>query len=223
MAQKMDMGLFFEAFLKERARDFRRISSWTRGEMSAGDLQGEAWLLARKIGKRQKREFDFSDPADQEYILGALYNEFIKWGHHALRFAISLDREYDDEDGAAGYALMNSLVAQETSDPLVLLERHEALVDDEWALASSYSQAAAYAVVFDRFDLDHERICDWLAIADSTLTGRVRRALETVRMQASLFDRVESIPDDFMPMPGRERAQRIGVPLQAQQVAWAWF
>lgn len=198
------MDLFFNAFLKERVRDFRRISRQTKGEMSVEDLQTEAWLMARKIGQRQQRQFDLSNPDDQDYVLGALVNEFIKWRNPILWLSRSLDREYEYDDGDSGNALVDRLAALDTSDPLALLALREALAEDEYALTSSYSQAAAWVIVLAHFDHDRERICAWLVIADSTLTGRIRRSLATVQMQPSLFDRIEIIDEDFMPLRGRE-------------------
>lgn len=217
------MDLFFAAFLKECKDDFRRIARASRGEVSADDLQQEAWIMAKTIGLRQRREFDFSDPADQDYILGALFNEYVKWGNPRRPFAFSLDREYENDDSDHGATWVNRLAAIETSDPLVLLELRESLADDEHALASSYSQAAAWLIVFAHFDHDRRRICAWLLMADSTLHGRVRRALDTVRVQASLFDGVEAIPDDFMPMRGRGWVRHVGLAPTAQQAVWAWF
>lgn len=180
--------------------------------------------MAKKIGKRQKREFDFRASVDQDYILGALVNEFVKWGHHALRFALSLDREYEDDDGGTGASWMDRLAADDTYDPMVLLELREMLDGEERMQAASYSQAAAYVIVFSQFDNDRQKICDWLVIADSTLTGRVRRALDTVRQQASLFDRVETIDETFMPQPGRQYLSKMApTGMLPQSSAWAWF
>lgn len=216
------MASDFETFMKERIKDFRRISAWSKGEASVHELYSEAWLLADKIGKRQKREFDFTEPEDQDYILGALVNEYVKWGDPVRKYSRSLDREYEFDDGEHGDSLADRLSADETFDPLALLELRESLAQEDAALVFTYSQATAYVVALTQFDDDREKMCNWLAIADSTLSSRLRRAFAIVRRQSSLFDGVETVADDFMPLPGRHCLLQPQTALQQSQMPLAF-
>jgi hypothetical protein len=219
------MDLFFNAFLKARTQDFRRIAHSTVGEMTPEDLHSEAWLMAWKLGERQNRKIDFSDLADQELILAALYVEHVRRADWTQRRALSLDKEPDEDDWEA--PLMERLVASKTSDPLVFFEWQETMQAQEEAearsLAASYSQAAAYFIFIGHFDGNRKLISAYLVIHRSTLYLRIKRASSSFHAQPSLFDRVESVPDDFMPLPGREWARSTGLEPTAQQAAWAWF
>jgi hypothetical protein len=70
-------------------------------------------------------------------------------------------------------------------------------------LRSSYSQATAYIKLFDVFDFDRQKICNHLVINNCTLLSRFRFAAKVVRLQPSLFDRVDHIPENFNALPGK--------------------
>lgn len=85
-------------------------------------------------------------------------------------------------------------------------------------LASSYSQAAAYVMVFARFKNNRQELCAYLVISNSTLSRRVAGAAYTVRTQPSLFDRIEQISNGFMPPPGRHyaiKSMQVGTAIQS--------
>jgi len=70
-------------------------------------------------------------------------------------------------------------------------------------LAASYSQATAYVVTLRNFRFDVQRVRDHLVLSKAAFRLRISKAERAVRVQASVFDRVERIPSDFMPMPGK--------------------
>ncbi len=218
------MDLLFRAFLAARVGDFRRIARRTRGEMTAEDLHGEAWLKAMEISRRVGRPIDFSDAADQDQIFAALYVTHVRQADWTQRLALSLDREPDDAEN--GHSMMERLVASNTADPLLMLEMLETKrVEEaaaERALASSYSQAAACFIVFAHFDGSRKRISAYLFVHRTTLYQRVRRASDTFHAQASLFDRVEIVAASFMPLPGRERQQWAMPAMAATQVEFVY-
>jgi hypothetical protein len=74
--------------------------------------------------------------------------------------------------------------------------------------------------MFFHFGNDRERIASYLAIAVSTLMGRLRFVRQIVKVQPSLFDRVERISQDFMPKPGKQYVEKSEQHLLGSQ--WAW-
>ncbi|AMP16312.1 hypothetical protein CPter291_4079 [Collimonas pratensis] len=196
------MYRFFESFLSKMAAKFRSISRATKNEMSLGDLYGDAWVVAAEIGGRRGRVIDFSDPLDQDLILGALNIRNVKKAEKNMRFAVRID-ETHDVDGDEVSPWSNRLRAHETSDPLVLLLHREEMEREEDALVSSYSEYAAYIVALFQFKDDRLKLCEYLLIASVTLRSRMNKAETKVKVQSSLFDRRERIGSKFMPLPGQ--------------------
>jgi hypothetical protein len=218
------MGLDFEAFLKDRAANFKEIARRTRGAMSVEDLHNEAWLAAVEIGRKRDRDIDWRNRTDQELIFACLHNMHVAWADWRFRTAFSLDVGPDDDDDYRP-SLLERLSDNSVPDPLALLELRETeqvqKEAEEQALAASYSQAAAYFIVFDHFASSRKRICAHLLVHRSTLYQRVRRASESFHAQVSLFDRIARIEKSFMPLPGREyrhRTHLIGNDAQAEFV-----
>lgn len=197
---------------------FRRIASATRNEKEVGDLHNDAYVLALEIGERRGRHIDFADPDDQDLIMRALYVENVKRGDWKMRRAVRIDQEPEDED--KGSRLAERLPAHASSDPLVCLIKREAAFDAEALLAASYSQASAYVATFRHFRHDLHRICKHLILSESGLYRRLSFAKETVQIQPSMFDRIERIPADFIPMAGRQYGVKIEESRKADQ--WAW-
>lgn len=201
------MDLFFDSFAKEKAADFRRIAARTKGEMTAGDLLNEAWLIALEIAEKRGRYVDFSDPDEQNLVLSWLRVKFVWRGDWAYRTAFRLDGSFDGDENAEKW--IERLPADALSEPQNQLELWEAIEADEHALASSYSQAAAYLIVFAHFDDDRRLAAIYLFVTCGTLDRRFNRAVETVRTQHSLFDGIETVDDAFMALPGRQYIKRI--------------
>jgi hypothetical protein len=199
------MFRLFESFLAKMKASLQRITKATKHDVPIEDLQQDAWIVAQEIGRRRGREIDFSDPEDQELVLKAVNLDNVKRGDWHLRKSVRIDHEPEDEGGIEWHEL---LPARASSDPLVSILLQESALDADEMLASSYSQAAAYVMVLVRFEYSREAICAYLVISDGALMRRVMNAADTVRAQYSLFDRVEQISEDFMPLPGRQYAVR---------------
>lgn len=94
------------------------------------------------------------------------------------------------------------------------------MVIEETALDSFYSEFAAYIVTLFRFKNDRLKICTYLAITVGTLRRRMNRAENIVKVQPSLFDRIQCIAEDFIPAPGRTYAIKEEKHLAGNQVGW---
>lgn len=197
----------FQSFLAKMRSGFRRISRQTKDDVPVEDLENDAFVLALEIGERRGRMIDFADPADQELVMRALHVEKVKRGDWKLRHAVRLDHkpEVDDE----GDTLKERLPASAAADPLVTLLARESAIDVDAKLAERYSQATAYAITFSNFKNDRQRVCMHLVISGSTLARRVTGAIHTVKVQPSMFDRIEQIDKSFIPSPGRQYTQQV--------------
>ena len=163
--------------------------------------------MALEIGERQQRQINFGDIQDEQLILGALNIKDVKRGTKSVRYAVSIDQAVDGDEGELN-PWANRLIAQETADPIISLMQRESAVNEKHLLANSYSQAAAYVRVFAHCKNYRDQVCAHLCISRDTLRSRVHKAAQSVRIQASLFDGVERITDNFMPPRGRLHQSR---------------
>lgn len=110
----------FDAFVEARRGDLRRIAYATQGEMEADDLIQEAWVVAIEIGDGMEEPFDFSNLEHQEHLIAKMYVRFVKYADKTVRYAMKLDRGWDQpEEESAGGALSKVLSGPESDDPLV--------------------------------------------------------------------------------------------------------
>ena len=192
---------FFQSFLGLMRSRFQRIVRAAKYDMMVDDLHSDAWVIALDIGDRRGHPIDFSDPADQELVMAALYVEKVKRGDWKMRHAVRIDHAPDaNEDGPT---LAERLPAAASSDPFVSLLMNESAADVEAMLAASYSQASAYVVTFRNFRQDLERVRAHLVLSKSGFNRRLSFARRTVEAQPSVFDRIERVEPNFMPMPGK--------------------
>lgn len=197
----------FQAFIAKMKAGFQRIARATRNDVEPEDLHNDAWVIALDIGDRRGRPIDFADPADQELVMRAVNLENVRRGDWNMRKAVRIDQEPEGEE--EGTRWVERLPAQASSDPLVSLLLQESALDTDKILAASYSQASAYVMVFVHFNNDREQVCTYLVISNDALARRVTVAAETVQKQPSLFDHIEQIPSDFMPLPGKRYAAKL--------------
>lgn len=209
---------FFQSFVNKMKAGFQRIAKAARNEVTDDDVQQDAWLVAYEIGEKRGREVDFSDPKDQDLIMGALYVRNVKRGDWKMRKSVRIDQEPEGDDAALKWS--DRLPAQPSSDPLIELLLRESAANEEEMLASSYSQAAAYVMVFVHFKNDRQAACTYLVISAGTLAKRVTTAADTVKTQPSLFDRIERIEKGFMPPPGQQYAARPEQQQKSGQLGW---
>ncbi|MFA9216851.1 MAG: hypothetical protein ACEQSK_07065 [Sphingomonadaceae bacterium] len=212
------MHRFFSLFLAKMKSSFRSIAKATRHEVTEGDLQSDAWVVAHEISERRGRPVDFSDPADQDLVIRGVNLNNVRRGDWHMRKSIRIDQDDERDDSVPKWS--ERLSASSTSDPLKFLLTREAAHENEQKFAASYSQAAAYVRTLTRFDYDRREVCAHLLISDGALKSRVASAAAIVRVQPSLFDGVSRIDPRFMPMQGRAYA---ATPVRhLGSVQWAW-
>ena len=184
---------------------------------------GEAWLIAERIGRKRGFDVDFGNEHDQQQVLAWLFNELVRFANKQTRYAVRLDKDWDQEDaGAAVEALSRFLVAPEEFDPAVA---HELAQEQEGRMAvvkHSYSQAAAYLILLERFTWDVADLADHLKVVTKTLRSRIQQCAAWIRQQPSLFDRICVIERNFVPLLARPARGRQSIEeLPSGQLVWA--
>ena len=190
----------FHTFLETRRGDLRRIAAQTRGELSVDELASESWLIAIEIGQRRQWPFDFADEDDQDTLFAWMHNRFVKYAEKAVRYAIKLDRDWDNQDGErAGATLARLLTAPLQSVPQVAQQAHEEQHELLAVVRHNSSEAAAYVLLLIRVDWHIEDLAALLWIGVGALRQRLKKAGLLARVQPSLFDGVDVIDSDFTP------------------------
>lgn len=211
-------GDFFARLIYSLAADLRKIAGGSSGEVTVEELQAETWIAAAELSDGEGAAPEPTDDDFRGKILSRLWKKFGRFTDRPLKFAYRLDDDYEGEDGVRENSVSASLQAPSSFEPEeALIARQEALEnDEETRLAERFAEAVAYVRVSDSFDRDWPAIASHLAIAESTLFKRIRRAKRTVEVQSSMFDGIEHVPQDFMP-PQRRRAR----PLPPSRSMWA--
>ena len=208
----------FKGFTEFMARIAKRLSAIaysTRSGRKGRDLQGDVWVAAAEFEEHHGRDVDFENRIDQEDVLNRVYWNARRERDWKLEGSLSLDLEEDE-----GFSLAERLPGRADADPVIALEDQQVAAANVATIRNCYSQATAYVVVFASFDDNRRQISAYLAIVTSTLRARVRRANELVKVQASLFDGIHKVADDFMPMPGIRRAQPATVEVDDDLCGW---
>lgn len=94
------MHSFFNLFLAKMKSSFRSIARAAGHEVTEGDLQSDAWVLAHEISERRGHPVDFSDPTDQDLVIRAVNLNNVRRGDWNMRKSIRIDQESEREDGA---------------------------------------------------------------------------------------------------------------------------
>jgi hypothetical protein len=184
---------------------------------------GESWLIAERIGRRRGFDVDFGNAHDQEIVLAWLFNELVRFADKQTRYAVRLDKDRDQEDaGAAVEALSRVLIAPEEFDPAVAHELEQEREGRMAVIKHSYSQAAAYLILLERFTWDMDDLAAHLKVLTATLRSRIQQCAAWIRQQPSLFDRVCVIERNFAPLVARPGIGRQSVEeLPSGQLVWA--
>ncbi len=162
-------------------------------------MESEVFIAISDFEVKYERDFDHLSFIDQDWLCKGLYFKFVKRIDHKLKYAHRIDQELETADGSTW---ITELPAEETSDPLQYALFEENNREIEQLLADSYSEAKAYVISFDHFNQDKNELSTFFNITCDTLNKRVNRALLRVRLQPSIFDRVEKIDQSFFPLPG---------------------
>lgn len=215
----------YEAFKKEKDKDFRSIAAKTRGALEVDDLHIEAWLAGEYHAAKRGFPIDWHDPQDQKLILSTLTVNHVWKSREERKLTVSADAYADDEEGA-GSSLIELLSSEEAPDPLELLEKREeeqaervqrAREDD---VLETYSQSVAYNVALWHFDNIRSKLALYLAIDRGTLRDRIDDAAKVLKVQPSLFDRIERITSSFWPRQCQKYRWEIRRHLVGEQ--WTW-
>ena len=200
----MSSDSFFARLISPMVDQLRRLALGTRGEHSIDDLKNEAWLAAQDIHEEAGIEFEPEDESFQEAILTKLRKAFGRFANRKMRFAVQLDHEQAGADGEfLPNSLASSLAAPDVYEPEIAIERAEESAASEDRLAGRFTEAVAYLRTLDHFDNDSSMVAAHLAITIGVFRSRLAIAATTAARQRSLFDGIEAIPRDFVPLRGR--------------------
>ncbi|APY93570.1 hypothetical protein [Burkholderia pseudomallei] len=195
---------FFQRVIGLIRKQLERIAGSSQGDHSVEDLTNEAWLIVDELHVEPNANPDPEDESVRELIVTRLQREFGRFVNRQERFATRIDRDDVDDDGDfMPNAIAARLSAPEKYEPLVALEIREDAAAAARAISGRFSEAIAYLRTFERFDGDAVRVASYLAIGARTLNRRVARASRIEETQPSMFDGIEAIPADFMPLAGR--------------------
>lgn len=210
-------------FLTSRRADLRRIAARTCGEHTIEDVCAESWLIAQDIGRKRGLAVDFLNVDDQRLVLSWLHCKLVRFAEKSVRFAVKLDKDWDNEDGeSAMNALARLLTAPEQFDPLVKMQADEERFDPLALVRHSYSQASAYVILLHRFDWDLQALSDHLRLVIATVRDKIVSSGAHMKVQPSLFDRVHVVDINFTPRVVR-RAARVSNGDSGQiQLGWAF-
>lgn len=208
----------YQDFLLQRKADLRRVANSTRRAAELTDVEQEAWVAGTVFEARWSHFFDFTVEANQELVIGYLYNEFVTFAEKTNRYAESIDR--DEEENRSFNRLDQLSFSLSNADPLIALQSEEDDMQITLARAqsSSYSEAVAYALLLARFKSDLTKLASFLQIVVSTLRERLDRAVLLMKVQPTLFDGVETIEPDFTPTPGKRYRKKNGMSLGEQEL-----
>lgn len=190
---------FIKDFLFLINPDLKRIARQSKGGITLQELESEAFIAISDFEVKYERDFDHLSFTDQDWLCKGLYFKFVKRIDHKLKYAHRIDQELETADGSTW---ITELPAEATSDPLQYALFEENNREIEQLLADSYSEAKAYVISFDHFNQDKTELSTFFNITCDTLNKRVNRAFLRVRLQPSIFDRVEKIDQSFFPLSG---------------------
>ncbi|MCA3643444.1 MAG: hypothetical protein IOC39_25765 [Burkholderia sp.] len=195
---------FFQRITSLIRKQLERIAWSSEGDHSVDDLTSETWLIVDELHADPDATPDPDDESLRDMIVARLQRQFGKFVNRKERFALRIDRDDIDDDGDfLPSAVGARLSAPEKYEPLVALEMREDAAVAVRAISGRFSEAIAYLRTFERFDGDAMRVATYLAIGARTLNRRVARASYTEETQPSMFDGIEAIPADFVPLAGR--------------------
>lgn len=191
-------SLFINNFLPHIRRALRKIAYETKGEISLGDLESDAFLLSLEFVEKHSRKLTKDDAG---WIIGRLRNKHINWADYKFRNAVRLEGLENEEGG--NFVL--DLPAPSSSNPLIEILDKEELLEHQELFINSYSEAKAYVISFINFNYDKILLSSYFFITSDTLNCRIDRAISILRYQPSLFDAIEVIDESFIPRPGKEK------------------
>lgn len=215
---------FLNGFLPAHDDTLQRLAHYSRGRLTKEDLINDAFIFAIELGDERGCPLDLKTVQDQQLLLAHLKRHINQDGR---RRHVSLDQAWENGEGETLPTLGERQAGRADWEPLQLL-----LLDEEpdgepevdvLALArATYSQAAAYLILLERFEQSWTALAEFLRLSVSVLKARFASACEWLRKQRSLFDGVERVSSDFLPYAGRTRRKRKAPMVQGEQALMAW-
>lgn len=192
----------FERFLLEQDGALQKLSRLSRGRYTVDELRSESWIVLCEVEALREEPLELANPREQLLLVECLKRHIAR-AHRGSFGTLSLD--YGGDSRSDKPALLWFLAAPENSDPLVQLQESGEQIDWIALARATYSQIAAYLLLFVRFDWDRVKVADCLHISVVLLRCRLMAAGNQARHQPSLFDGVDCIAQDFIPLPSRSR------------------
>jgi len=204
-------------FIRKYSAELRSIARWVRQTLQ--DIEQAVWAFALELQQERNVVVDLRQP---EY--GAeVFRRIQKTYGMQRRRGVSLDQPRLDRKGETRKALLESIRAAESSDPLEALLVEEQHTEQRSKLirlcAESFSQFSAYVVLLRKFDYVREDAAAYLAITTATLDCRIKRAFAWAEAQPSLFDRIISLSSDSLPQQQFRRPRPERPPSSVEQPA----
>lgn len=187
-----------------------RIARFKADSYRPDDLMGELWLAAVSVADLLPVPLDLNVRAHQDAVLVELSRCLDRAGRRAGPRAASLDQPLGGDPNAA--SLMDLLADESAEDPVGRL-MHEGADEPQPLLpreeiAGTYSEAAAFLVLFDRVDGSFPQLAALLCTSAAVLRARLVRVMDRHRRQARLFDGICFIHADFPHSVRRRHAAR---------------
>lgn len=204
----------FEQFITKRKRDLQRIASHTRGEYQVSDIQNEAWIISLDLQESKGIPIDFLNSRYQDLLLSHLYQRFVRYADHHVRYAIRFDHAPQNDGWQdESHWLMRTLVGDDGRHPLSELLEREATSGRDAEPDCHHSLAAAYVYLLRHFDNRMHDVADYLLISLSHGYRLCAHARMLAAHQQPIIFRSTIINNGFFPKTWRRfRLQRI--PLQ---------
>jgi hypothetical protein len=172
------------AFLKRNAPKLGGIVSYSRGQWTMGDVEGETCLTAIDLGDKRGAALDLDDPQDEELLLRRLRSRARSAGG-VLRGAEHPDQHSSDEDVRSPRS-WEKLAGSGGEHPLSLLEALESAVPEPEPVDPYHSETAAWSWLLQHFDRRMKHIAEFLLISASWCRQRRRRARHRAETQWQL-------------------------------------
>lgn len=86
----------YQEFLRSRKKDLCRILYAAKPKVELDEIINEGWIAASDIEERSGHPFDLDSLANQNYLIGRLYNKFVKFQEKNLYHAVSLNQDAED-------------------------------------------------------------------------------------------------------------------------------
>lgn len=170
--------------------------------------------MAKSMHDNKGIEIDWLDRESQSLLLSYLYQHLVHYTELNLRYAVRLDHWTSDDGEDEQHPLLNKLVADSASDPLIALSaREEALKEKISEPDCHYSLASAYVHLLRHFDNKMSTVANHLLISLSYCYRRYTKVCMLAEKQHPIP--IHQTASHHVFLPGAWRQFRLRrVPLQ---------